>query len=163
MTAYEDNYMKGILTQGLGFLHKILYEVQDHSELVSIIEKNLTICWGDFLSWFSGAFDRDILEERRHRTLSEKDRREERRDPLPFRGDIVDNMDGGYPPLAWTIIWKGTYSNMIGGECPRLSDWGYVMWDAARLERTGAKEVMARQWNRMWGENEDPRDQPELF
>ncbi|GLA38644.1 hypothetical protein AnigIFM63309_005947 [Aspergillus niger] len=164
--TYDDCYIMGILTQGLGFLHKIMYEIQDHMEVVRIMENNLTICWGEFLGWGGGAFDDDILEGRRLKSPSAKDKREERRDPLPFRSDIVDNLDGEYPPLAWTIIWKGTYSNMVGCEgLPRLSYWGYVMWDAARLERTGAKEVLAREWYEAYRLSmyDDPREFNDRF
>lgn len=38
-----------------------------------------------------------------------------------------------------------------------IHHWGYVMWDAVRLERTGAREVLARQWDAQWGED-DSRD-----
>jgi len=27
----------------------------------------------------------------------------------------------------------------------------YVIWDAVRLDRTGAKEVLVRQWEKSWG------------
>lgn len=41
------------------------------------------------------------------------------------------------------MIWGGTYSNLFGDYIPdALCQWGWVMWDAARLERMGAKEVM---------------------
>ncbi|BCR95420.1 uncharacterized protein AKAW2_20360A [Aspergillus luchuensis] len=164
--TYNDGYMLGILTQGLGFIHKIMYETQDHMEVVRIMENNLTICWGEFLGGCGmggcgGALEPETRHDRRLDYPSAKDKREELRDPLPFRGDIVNNLDGEYPPLAWTILWGGTYSNMIGDEgVSYISEWGYVMWDAARLERTGAKEVLARRWRERLrlSLGEDPRE-----
>ncbi|RAH58784.1 hypothetical protein BO85DRAFT_519604 [Aspergillus piperis CBS 112811] len=159
--TYDDCYMRGILTRGLGFLHKIMYEIQDHMEVVRIMENNLVMLWAEFLGGCRGALEVGTRHDRRLDYPSAEDKREELRDPLPFRGDIVNNSDREYPPLAWTILWGGTYSNMIGDEgVSYISEWGYVMWDAARLERTGAKEVLARRWREtlrlLLGE--DPRE-----
>ncbi|XRM40133.1 hypothetical protein ABZX51_003452 [Aspergillus tubingensis] len=159
--TYDDCYMRGILTRGLRFLHKIMYEIQDHMEVVRIMEDNLVMLWPEFLGGCHGALEPETRHDRRLDYPSATDKREGLRDPLPFRGDIVNNSDGEYPPLAWTILWGGTYSNMIGDEgVSYISEWGYVMWDAARLERTGAKEVLARRWREtlrlLLGE--DPRE-----
>ncbi|GFN15311.1 hypothetical protein AtubIFM56815_003144 [Aspergillus tubingensis] len=159
--TYDDCYMRGILTRGLRFLHKIMYEIQDHMEVVRIMENNLVMLWAEFLGGCHGALDITTRHDRRLDYPSAKDKREELRDPLPFRGDIVNNLDGEYPPLAWTILWEGTYSNMLGGEgVSYIAEWGYVMWDAARLERTGAKEVLARRWRERLrlSLGEDPRE-----
>ncbi|OJI87273.1 hypothetical protein ASPTUDRAFT_114743 [Aspergillus tubingensis CBS 134.48] len=159
--TYDDCYMRGVLTRGLGFLHKILYEIQDHMEVVRIMENNLVILWAEFLGNYGGALDIDTRHDRRLDYPSAEDKREELRDLLPFRGDIVNNSDGEYSPLAWTILWGGTYSNMLGGEgVSYIAEWGYVMWDAARLERTGAKEVLARRWRERLrlSLGEDPRE-----
>lgn len=45
---------------------------------------------------------------------SDRDLRQQRREPFPFRGDVEDDPDGMYPPLSWTLVWKGTYSNIFG-------------------------------------------------
>ncbi|PYH28440.1 uncharacterized protein BO87DRAFT_451482 [Aspergillus neoniger CBS 115656] len=159
--TYDDCYMRGILTRGLRFLHKIMYEIQDHMEVVRIMENNLVMLWPEFLGGCHGALDITTRHDRRLDYPSAEDKREELRDPLPFRGDIVNNSDGEYPPLAWTILWEGTYSNMLGGEgVSYIAEWGYVMWDAARLERTGAKEVLARRWRERLrlSLGEDPRE-----
>ncbi|RAK93818.1 hypothetical protein BO79DRAFT_268238 [Aspergillus costaricaensis CBS 115574] len=159
--SYDDCYFRGVLTRGLGFLHKILYEIQDHMEVDRIMENNLVILWAEFLGNYGGALGIDTRHNRRLDYPSAEDKREELRDPLPFRGDIVNNSDGEYPPLAWTILWGETYSNMLGGEgVSYIAEWGYVMWDAARLERTGAKEVLARRWRKRLrlSLGEDPRE-----
>lgn len=63
------------------------------------------------------------------------------------------------PPLAWTILWKGTYSSLLGYYLPSMCRrWGYVMWDAARIEATGARALLLRQWDERWGEGRDPRE-----
>ncbi len=96
--------------------------------------------------------------QRRQERLSERDLKQERRDPLPFMGDGEPDANGLRPPLAWTLLWGGTYSNLYG-YCVQdvIRRWGYVMWDAARLERRSAKEVLARQWEAGCGYS-DPRD-----
>ncbi|PYH66547.1 uncharacterized protein BO88DRAFT_468920 [Aspergillus vadensis CBS 113365] len=155
-------YLNGTITQGLERLHTLFFKIQEHSELVNVMEQTLVLWLEEFLEGdVHGAFTHAAQSGRRARAPSERDKKEERREPLPFRGDRVD---GVYPPLAWTLLWKGTYSNMLGSYIPdEIQSWGYVMWDAARLERTGAKEVLAREWDLMWGENEDARDQREFF
>ena len=89
---------------------------------------------------------------RRRQSPSDQDLKQKQRDPFPFPGD-----DENLPPLAWTLIWQGTYSNTFGWCIPSdLRSWGYIMWDAARFERIGAKEVLARQWEERW-KGGDPR------
>ncbi|GKZ69523.1 hypothetical protein AnigIFM50267_004734 [Aspergillus niger] len=162
---HSKAYLIGTITQGLELLQTIFFKVQDHSDLVNIMERTLVLWVEEFLGAdVFGAFSDMAQRERRARAPSERDKKEERREPLPFRGDPLDDSDGAYPPLAWTLLWKGTYSNMLGSYIPNdFHMWGYVMWDAARLERTGAKEVLVREWNLMWGEDEDARDEREFF
>ncbi|RMZ78575.1 hypothetical protein DV738_g3796, partial [Chaetothyriales sp. CBS 135597] len=86
---------------------------------------------------------------------------DQHRPPTPDGAFDLDNSYGKelYPPLAWTLIWHGTYSNLYGWYIPdEIRRWGYVMWDAARLERTGGKELLMRQWIEYWDEDYDPRD-----
>ncbi|GAQ47300.1 similar to An01g01670 [Aspergillus niger] len=164
---HSHAYLIGTITQGLERLHTIFFKVQEHSDLVNVMEQTLVLWLEEFLEGdVHGAFTHAAQSGRRARAPSEQDEKEERREPLPFRGDRVDDYysDGAYPPLAWTLLWKGTYSNMLGSYIPdEFHRWGYVMWDAARLERTGAKEVLARGWELMWGEDEDARDQRDFF
>ena len=114
----------------------------------------------EYISWPAGAFLEDALGEmsqiqRRQEQVSSRDQKQQRRDPISFSGDGEDKL---CPPLAWTLIWQGTYSNLYGYYVQDLiRRWGYVMWDATRLERTDAKEVLARQWETDWGDD-DPRN-----
>lgn len=72
--------------------------------------------------------------------------------PLPFLGDGLDG-----PPLAWTVIWGGTYSSLIGAYVSdEMRRWAYVFWDADRLEGHGGRGVLERQWGEFWPH--DPRD-----
>lgn len=49
---------------------------------------------------------------------------------LRFDGDSTDG-----PPLAWVLYWQGKASNAFGDHVPAsLRRWGYVMWDAHRLD-----------------------------
>jgi hypothetical protein len=89
-----------------------------------------------------------------HWPPSHRKQKQQRRDPLPFTGDGDSETEGPRPALAWTILWGGTYSNLLGGAIERedrLRLWGYVLWDAARLERTRAKEVVGRHWKEIGG------------
>ena len=88
----------------------------------------------------------------RQQNPSDRILKHQQHDPIPFQGDNED-----HPPLAWTLIWKGTYSMLLGKylECD-FRFWGYIMWDAARIH-TGAEEVLARQWEARW-KGADPRD-----
>lgn len=74
-----------------------------------------------------------------------------RRDPLPFLGDRVDT-----PPLAWTLMWGNTYSNIYGWWMDnKIGEWGYVLWDAERIELSGAKEYLLQKADNWRGR--DPR------
>lgn len=85
---------------------------------------------------------------------------EDRRDPLPFRGDGEPDAKGTRPPLAWTVVWQGTYSNMYGEYIPKDTiRWGYILWDAVRLEGTGARQLLEAQWEDEWAPL-DPRELP---
>lgn len=33
---------------------------------------------------------------------------------MPFNDDRVPDSDGTHPPLAWILVWGGTYSNILG-------------------------------------------------
>ncbi len=136
---------------GLELLHTVLFKMRDHEHLVTTMQKSLSL--GGEL--FVEAFSESTQWIRRKEQLTERDLRQQARDPLPFVGDLDSDTHGSCPPLAWTLIWKGTYSNLYGehlGDEMRL--WGFVMWDAARLETEGGKALLLRQWDIDW----DPRD-----
>lgn len=61
---------------------------------------------------------------------------------MPFTSD-----DAGAPPLAWTLLWGGRYSNLFGGYVPdELRRSKYVIWDAHRIDVDGAKEYLKDLW-----------------
>jgi hypothetical protein len=97
------------------------------------MQEHISLPAGYFLE--DDALDDTTQYLRRQEQLSDRD---QKRDPLPFKGDSEL-----HPPLAWTWMWWGTYSNLYGFYVPdAVRRWGYVMWDAARLDCTGAKEVL---------------------
>ncbi|KAI0548091.1 hypothetical protein F4679DRAFT_585849 [Xylaria curta] len=146
----RDNLLKGTVSRGLGLLHTVLFKIRDHAHLVSTMQEHILWLADHFLE---AALNGPAQLHRRIIQPSDRDQKQTRRDPLPFQGDC-----GLRPPLAWTLIWRETYSNLYGALLPEdILRWGYVMWDAARLENTGAKEVLARQWEAVW-EGTDPRD-----
>jgi hypothetical protein len=63
--------------------------------------------------------------------------------PLPFRGDGGPDAEGDRPPLAWTLMWQERDSYLFGECLPdETRECGYVMWDAPRIESTGADKVL---------------------
>ena len=107
-----------------------------------------------------GCFGVGTQKRRRKRNPSVRDQMQERREPLPFRGDTDDKA----PPLAWTTVWKGTYSNLYGyyiDDEGGLKGWGYMFWDAQRLRDHGMIEVIERSRNEEWElqfNGKDPRE-----
>ena len=150
----RKSLMRNIISQGLELLNSVIFNIKDHACLVTEIE-NVIEKFSDFQ--LDEALAKTWQWERRRKYPSERDEKQGRRDPLPFRGD--SELDGKLgPPLGWTIIWDGTYSNIFGeNTCKAIQRWGYVFWDAARLEVTGAQEVLVRQWREECGQY-DPRD-----
>lgn len=156
-TGARQALLAGTISLGLELLHTVLFKIKDHEQLVSKMQQRI--------SWPRGSFLRDealgetAQWERRQERMSDRDRKQLRRGPLPFNGDDEsDNTDELHPPLAWTLIRGGTYSNLYGYYVQDvIRRWGYIMWDAGRLEGTGAKELLMRQWEEDWGDS-DPRD-----
>lgn len=102
---------------------------------------------GEFID---GPMLRGVQWERREQQWSERDRKEKDRDALLFIGDTEYS-----PPLAWTTMWKETYSNLYGSYIEDgLRRWGYIMWDAVRLESTGVRKLILERWD----DDFDPRD-----
>ncbi|KAI1394417.1 uncharacterized protein F4822DRAFT_388120 [Hypoxylon trugodes] len=141
--------LSGTTSRGLGLLHKIIFQIKDHEHLVSTMQEQMKT--GEF-------FDESNLSQacqrcRRDEEPSERDLKQERLDPLLFVGDIESQ-----PPLAWTLIWGDTYSNIYGHYISdEFRKWAYVMWDKTRLEREGATDELLREWEARWG-GQDPRD-----
>ncbi|KJK62633.1 hypothetical protein P875_00095165 [Aspergillus parasiticus SU-1] len=152
----RDSLLKGTISCGLDLLHMVIFEIKDHTHLVTTMQQHISWPTGNFLE--GEALGESAQSQRRQEHPSNRDLRQERRDPLPFQGDEVPDTNGVRPPLAWTLIWRGSYSNLYGYYVQDvIRRWGYIMWDATRLDRTGAKELLARQWEADWGDT-DPRD-----
>lgn len=91
-------------------------------------------------------------DQRRRENPSAGDQMTEERAPFPFSRD-----DLGGPPLAWTLIWGGTYSNLYGWyTADEMRRWAYIFWDSERLEKHGGKELLLKQWEEYW--DDDPRE-----
>jgi hypothetical protein len=85
-------------------------------------------------------------DNRRFEYSTDEDRAEAVRQKLPFSRDKEEG-----PPLAWVIMWRGTYSNSYGDVIPdSLKAWGYIFWDANRLVKSGAKDSLLRVWTPTW-------------
>ncbi|KAE8132867.1 hypothetical protein BDV38DRAFT_296563 [Aspergillus pseudotamarii] len=152
----RDSLLKGTISCGLGLLHMVIFKMKDHKHLVTTMQQHISWPAGNFLE--GEALGESAQSQRRQDHPSNRDLRQERGDPLPFQGDEVPETNGVRPPLAWTLIWKGSYSNLYGYYVQdTIRRWGYVIWDATRLDRTGARELLARQWEADWGDT-DPRD-----
>ena len=148
--------LEGTISRGLELLHTVFFTIRDHSHLVSTMQKQICYTCGPFLG--NAALDHSARYLGIYGPQSERDHKAERREPLTFEGDGEPDSDGPGPPLAWTLIWGGTYSNLYGYYVPDIiRRWGYVMWDAARLEHTHANELLMRQWEAEYGDW-DPRD-----
>ncbi|KJK73997.1 hypothetical protein H634G_10728 [Metarhizium anisopliae BRIP 53293] len=145
--------LRGTISRGLELLYSVIFKVKDHEHLVSMMQEEISFPLGNVLD---DAFSEGAQFHRRRNHPSKRDLKQTRRKPLPFTGET--NASDLLPPLGWTIIWHGTYSNLYGyyvQDCIRR--WGYVIWDAVRLERTNATEVLAQQWRDDWGDS-DPRN-----
>lgn len=131
--------------------------MESHDHLVTTMQKAMWCVGGFQLEWEWGETRQS---GRRQFRPSHRDRMEDRRDPLPFRGDGEPDAKGTRPPLAWTVIWQGTYSNMYGEYIPKDTiRWGYILWDAVRIEVTGARQLLEAQWEDEWAPL-DPRELP---
>lgn len=150
------------LSRGLEHLHAAAFVIESHPELVQEMQKTMR---DDLDNPFLGCWTHwdEAHWERRIHAPSEKDTRELHWETFKFQGDKTIDTDGVYPPLAWTILWDETYSNVYGAivhgvrEKSGLGHWGWVMWDAERVERSRARAVIERFKGPNW-ENQDPRD-----
>ncbi|KAK3715605.1 hypothetical protein LTR37_007093 [Vermiconidia calcicola] len=144
--------VEGLTLRGLPLLLKVIFKIKDHADLVSTMQLNITRSYIP-LNALEGVLGETEQVQRNWNNPTERDRLQEARAELPFRGD--GEVDA--PPLAWTLMWDGTYSNLYGHY---ISDgmrrWGYVFWDAATMESKGADELLRRQWHDEW--EIDPRD-----
>lgn len=152
----RERLLIGTVSHGLQVLRTIS-EIKDSAKLASTTKAYMQKPLGPFLVGFDealGAVGPLRLEKAQgnRQRMAEREAKQSCRDPLPFsgEGDLL-------PPLAWTIIWGGTYSKLVGWYIPdALHRWGYVFWDAARLDHMGAQAVLRCQWTKRFGHT-DPR------
>lgn len=150
MIGLRDVYLDGIVSRGVELLHFILFQIKDHEHLLSTIPQQITcpmiMNYGHFLHLM---WERVWSDEFDHPLELDQDFEDEEYNPTtPFHGD-----NGGFPSLAWTLIKKDYQADLLDGVLgEEFRGWGYVMWDAARLEQTGAKElILARSGDFYWG------------
>ena len=111
---------------------------ETHDERLDLMTKSLRV-GSDFLEEAMGSA---AQRHRREIHLNDRDRAEQRRQVMLFAGDEADA-----PPLAWTLLWGGRYSNLFGGYVPdELRRWGYIIWDARRIDVDGTKEYLKDLW-----------------
>ncbi|KAI0853035.1 hypothetical protein F5Y00DRAFT_271577 [Daldinia vernicosa] len=147
----RERLLTGTVSRGLELLHKVTFKIENHSQLVQTMQEYITWPLGNFIA--KEALGETAQWERRQDALSERDEKQNRRDPLPFNGDSES-----CPPLAWTLIWGGTYSNLYGYYIQdTIRRFGYVFFDATTIESLGAKDILLREWKKDWGDS-DPRN-----
>lgn len=125
------------LRQGLTLLSTIL-KTTDHEELVALVRLSILSIWGEHGGTCDDWIDEAVMDThqntRRRDWYTEEDAAQDRRDKTPFCTDTLD-----LPPLARVTLWEGEVSNLFGIHVPRtFRRCGYVMWDVARLESSGA-------------------------
>lgn len=103
---------------------------------------------------------------RRRNHPSERDQMMAKRVLFPFRGDIEPDDNVGndlLPPIAWTMIWGGTYSSLYGAYASDgLRRVGYVFWDVQTILESWGDRVLWIEWKERW-RGRDPRDTLEVF
>ncbi|KFY34844.1 hypothetical protein V494_06423 [Pseudogymnoascus sp. VKM F-4513 (FW-928)] len=150
----RGDYLEGTTLRGLSLLHTVIFKIKDHEHLVSTMQQPIVSSYIPFRT-MEGVMSETHQHSQRSNHPSGRDQMQQERTPFPFRGD-ADEPNA--PPLAWTIIWHDTYSNLFGCHIPdEMRRWGYVFWDAATLENNGGKGVLHKQWEEPWDAC-DPRD-----
>lgn len=151
------------MSKGIKLLDAVLFEIKDHGHPETKMQENI-LSWYIGLDRLTGHLSEAQLNMRRWDKPSERDRLELNRAPLEFSGDVEADSSGRMcPPLAWTTIWGGTYSNMYGWfTSDELRRWGYVFWDAARIKSTGVEALLEECWDYLW-HGDDPRDDPSYW
>ncbi|KAJ4386827.1 hypothetical protein N0V93_009725 [Gnomoniopsis smithogilvyi] len=148
------NFAEGTtLRGGLSLLSTVLSDIgaNDQERLVNIMQRSIVSSYIP-ISGHEGLFGQSKQQQRRQEEPTIGDSLTEERAPCPFCGD-----NQSVPPLAWTLIWGGTYSNLYGWYTgDELRQWAYVFWDGVRLRKYGGDEFLAKQWEQCWWE--DPRE-----
>ncbi|PNY23215.1 Uncharacterized protein TCAP_06852, partial [Tolypocladium capitatum] len=154
-TSYSyDSVLEGTISRGLELLNSV-FVIEKHHHLVATMQEQMTLPAGYFFDDYC-AWSNTAQSCRRRQFPSEGDAKTQRRDPMPFQGD-----NSSSPPMGWTTLWRETYSNLVGALVPQsLRRFGYVFWDASRMERSGARDLIIKTCDSAWGDDYDdePRD-----
>lgn len=144
-----------VLQYGLHLLARTIKD-KSHEQLVEIIRTAVTSSDRSHGSsynndWLDEAQGDIAQYERQEGWPNLRDSAQSSRQKTPFHGDKPDS-----PPLAWILFWRGEYSNLFGCFITKtLRRWGFVMWDAARLD-SDARDDIERAW--CWKPSDsDPR------
>ncbi|KAJ0106845.1 hypothetical protein J7T55_014921 [Diaporthe amygdali] len=133
-----DGFLNGTIGHGGLKLALEMIKAASHYERVDLMTKSLQN-EGDF---FEEAVGFAAQRHRRDIQFDDRDRAEERRQAMAFAGD-----DAGAPPLVWTLLWGGKYSNLFGEYIPdEIRRWGYVFWDAHRIDFDDTKDYLKDLW-----------------
>ncbi|EEU38633.1 uncharacterized protein NECHADRAFT_82982 [Fusarium vanettenii 77-13-4] len=136
------DYVEGTALAGLSPLEVIFFHRVDRELVVSTMERHMRKSHIS-LGMVAGIFGHLKQAKWRLSHPSERDRMRQEKTPFPFRGDGEPDA----PPLGWTIIWGGVYCNLYGWHIPQeIRRWGFVFWDAIRMEETRAVEMLRVQW-----------------
>lgn len=125
--------LHAVLRSGLQVLYDAM-KTKDHEQLVMMTRAAVLQGMDDRydsygIDWIDDALEGFVQDERRERWYSHRDSAQDWRQKTPFEGDSLES-----PPLGWVQLWHCEYSNLTGNYISEeLRRWGFVMWDAARL------------------------------
>ncbi|CAL5870607.1 uncharacterized protein PFLUO_LOCUS4846 [Penicillium psychrofluorescens] len=137
----RETLVSRAISHGLELLHSACFKEGSRKQLIEDLHTNYLADGTPFEdhrntsvigSWPHGEVDHS----------ENRDLRRKKHEWLLSVENTGDQDQEWHPPPAWEILHLG---NM---EAPEESDdfcrWGYVFWDAARLDRTGARGVLER-------------------
>lgn len=143
--ALNEKSLNAVLRHGPDLLANT-FKAKSQEQLVEIIraaiESSQRQLGGVYpFDWLDETLDELAQGERRDQWPTRHDSAQDFMQKTPFDGDKLDS-----PPLAWILYWRGEYSNLFGRYIPEaLRRWGFVMWDAARLD-LDAKDSIEQAW-----------------
>lgn len=121
MIVVRDFFLEGTISRGIKLLYHVLFEVQNHTQLVSVRRNGIEGSPGCFL-------DDGLDYATQHvRGQQFQDLGAGWRGPPPPQGDSEDTS-----PLAWDLTWRHLFINwMLTETSLDVRRWGHIMWDAA--------------------------------
>ncbi|KAJ4301857.1 hypothetical protein N0V90_003953 [Kalmusia sp. IMI 367209] len=139
------NNVDNLALSGLSVLRTILFSIDTNREtLITTVQQYLFRSFISLDSFPDGPLGGPAQTTRHMGTPSERDRLQAAQTPVPSGRESVEAA-----PLAWTTIWSGTYSSVYRFFVPdQMRRWGYVFWDAERLEESGICGLFKEEWER---------------